>query len=160
MPDPLPSLVSMSDFGNNWDTYLEELYRIYLNEIVNSGLTFNGLPIRVQFRPMSHGKGYGFWHLVSEGETEDDRTPDLRRCERVRWIAWVIRNAGTNENIKWWKNKRGSDIHVVLWYKDEKFVVVLAERNEYYLLRSAYPVNSRRERTFEKEWQEFWKKKG
>jgi hypothetical protein len=160
MPESLPSLIGMSDFGNDWDAYLEELYRIYLAEIVNGKLLFNGLPIRVQFRPMSHGKGFGFWHLISEGKTEEDRVPDPRRCERVHWISWVIRNIEINKNIKWWKNKRGADIRVVLWHRDEKFVVVLAERKEYYLLRSAYPVNSRRERTFQREWQEFWKKKG
>jgi hypothetical protein len=158
MADPLPDLLNLSDFENDWDSYLEELYRIYLAEIVEGKLTFNGLPIRAQFRPMAHGKGFGFWHLISEGETEEDRVPDPRRCERIRWVAWVIRNAQINENIQWWQNRRGASIHVVLWLKSQKFVVVLAERKDYYLLKSAYPVRSGREKTFEREWKQFWKK--
>lgn len=158
MADPLPDLIGLPDVRNNWNAYLEELYRIYLAEIVDGRLKFNDLPIRVQFRPMTKGKGFGFWHLISTGETEEDRTPDLRRCERIRWIAWVIRNAKTVDGILWWENRRGSNTHVVLWYKAQKFAVVLAARKGYYLLRTAYPVNSRREKSFEKEWKQFWKK--
>jgi len=87
MPALLPPLIKLADYGNDWETYLEVLYRAYLDEVVNAGIVFRGLPLRVQFRTMAHGKGFGFWHLISEGNVEEDRTPDLRRCERIRWVA-------------------------------------------------------------------------
>jgi hypothetical protein len=74
-------------FTGDWQCYEDKLYQIYLDEIVNAGLSFNGLPIRCQYRPESKNKHFGFWHLISEGEIETDRTPDLRRCERIHWIA-------------------------------------------------------------------------
>jgi hypothetical protein len=158
MADPLPDLLMLSDFGNVWDTYLEELYRVYMAEIVNGNLTLNDLPIKFQFRPMSHGKGFGFWHLISKGESEEERTRDLRRCERLRWIGWIIKNVKTNADILWWENQRGSSTHVVLWLKSAKFAVILAKRKDYYLLKSAYPVYSDREKSFEREWKQYWEK--
>ena len=153
-----PPLVTLPDYGNDWDAYLEAIYRIYLDEVVNAGIAFHGLPLRVQFRPMSHGKGYSFWHLISEGDVEEERTPNLRRCERIRWISWVIRNAESNSAILWWENKRQHNTHVVLWFREENFVVILAKRLGYYLLRSAYNLKPHREKAFEKEWKQFWGK--
>jgi hypothetical protein len=155
MANPLPSLLLLRDFGNDWDTYLDELYHIYITEIVNGNLTFNELPIRFRFLPMSHGKGFGFRHLIKIDNGED---PDLLRCERLRWIGWIIKNAKTNADILWWENQRGSSTHVVLWLKPGKYAVILAARKDYYLLKSAYPVFSRREKSFEREWKHYLEK--
>ena len=52
----------------------------------------------------------------------------------------MIANAETDTEISWWKNKRKNNTHVVIWHEAENFVVVLAERSGYYLLKSAsYP---------------------
>lgn len=158
MAAAFPSLVVLTDYGNNWEVYLESLYQIYLDEVVNGKLSFRGMPLYVQFRPMTHGKGFGFWHLISEGDVEVERTPDLRRCERIRWIPWIISNGESNPAILWWENKRGSNTHIVLWLRTENFVVILAKRNEYYLLKSAYHLESHRAKAFEKEWKEYWGK--
>lgn len=34
---------------------------------------------------MADGKEATFWHMIQEGRIEEDRTPDIRRCERIRW---------------------------------------------------------------------------
>ena len=128
--------------------------------IASADLTFNGLKVSCQFRPESQGKHFGFWHVISEGEIEDDRTPDFRRCERVSWIAYLITNADSDESISWWKNKRGTNTHVVIWHEAENFVVILAERNDYYMLRSAYCPQSGRVKAFIKERDNFRCKKG
>jgi len=158
MPTTLPPLVQLSTCENDFETYLDELYRIYLDEVVNAGITFRGLPLRVQFHPMSHGKGFGFKHLISEGDVEEERTHDLQRCERIHWVAWIIRNAETIPDILWWENKRGYNTHVVLWLQGENFVVILAKRKDYYLLRSAYVLKPHRAKAFEKEWKQYWGK--
>lgn len=74
MAASLPPLVKLADFGNDWEVYLAALYRIYLDEVVNAGITFRGLPLHVQFRPMTYGKGFGFWHLISEGDIEEEKS--------------------------------------------------------------------------------------
>jgi hypothetical protein len=93
---------------------------------------FRGDPVKVRYMPESKRKGYGFWHLISEApdqgnRDEDERIPDLRRCERVRWVAWCIQNAH-EAGFSWWENERGRETHVVIWAEEHDFAVVLAKR--------------------------------
>ena len=149
------TLPDLFPFKGDWESYEEGLYQIYLNDIVNAELSFKGLPIRCQYRPESKNKHFGFWHVISEGTQEEDRTPDFRRCERIRWIAYLITQAGTHQAISWWENKRGGNTHVVIWHESENFVVILAKRNGYYLLKSAYNAEPHRTKTFIKERNSF-----
>lgn len=150
----LPELIP---FQGNWDEYLESLYAIYQKEIVKGGLAFEDLPIRCQFRPPSKGKGFGFWHLISEGSEEDERVPDIRRCERLRWIAWIIQRAGGDTRVSWWENQRGRNTHIVLWLEQYDFAVILARRSGYYLLKTAYCVKPHRRKAFRGEREAFLK---
>lgn len=153
----LPAIIP---FGGDWHLYVEEIYQVYVESVANAGLMFNGLKVSCQFRPESQGKHFGFWHVISEGPIEDDRTPDFRRCERITWIAYLIANVGSDTEITWWENKRGSNTHAVIWHEAENFVVILAARNGYYLLKSAYCPESHRTKTFVKERDNYWKQKG
>ena len=150
LPDLFP-------FHGNWEKYVEELYEIYMREIVSGDLKFKGLPVRCRYHPETKGKGYGFWHVIQEGRIEEERLPDFRRCERIRWISWLIRNAEKDSRISWWQNKRGSDKRVVIWIEDKDFVVILAKRSGYYLLITAYTVSPRRKKAFKKERDRYWK---
>ena len=141
----LPALLL---FDGNWPAYVENLYSVYMQQIVNGNLTFKGLRISCQYRPASQDKHYGFWHVVSEGEIEEDRIPDIRRCERISWIAYLISQVDSNPDISWWENKRGRDSHVVIWHEAENFVVILAKRSDYYLLKSAYCPETKRKAKF------------
>ena len=153
----LPDLMPLQ---GEWADYVDSIYQVYVEQVANGGLTFNSLRITCQFRPESQGKHFGFWHVISEGESEEDRLPDLRRCERIAWIAYLIANIETDADITWWENKRGANTHLVIWHEAENFVVILAARNGYYLLKSAYCPESHRAKTFIKERNNYWKQKG
>lgn len=152
---PLPELIP---FHGEWQSYEDMLYQIFCNEVDNGTLRFRGNPIRFKYAPTSKGKSYSFWHLTSEGKNEDERTPDLRRCERLKWISWVIANADTSPQIVWWENKRGQDEHVVLWCQSVEYAVILARRKGYFLVKSAYLVTFNRTQQFAKEHREYWAK--
>lgn len=149
------SLPDLFPFHGDWDRYEEELYEIYLETIVRSSLAFGGVPVRSRFEPSTKNKGYSFWHLISEGEQEEERIPDPRRCERIRWVAWLIQNATSHSDLCWWENKRGNNIHVVIWHEREEFAVVLAKRPGYFLLKTAYWVKTYRRKDFERERAEY-----
>jgi hypothetical protein len=153
----LPELIP---FDGDWAGYVERLYSVYLDTVVNGNLRFDGLKISCQYRPASQGKHFGFWHVISEGEVEDDRLPNFRRCERMGWIAYLITNAETDTDISWWKNKRKGNTHIVIWHEAENFVVILAERSGYYLLKSAYCAESHRRATFIREREQFRRQNG
>jgi hypothetical protein len=154
----LPALFLLEAFGGHWERYENALYGLYLDDMANAGLTFRGSPIQYQFRPLVSGKGFGFWHLITEGPDEHTRTPDMRRCERIPWIPWMIVNAEKDLGVLWWENQRGSSTHVVLWLEQEDFVVVLAKRSGYFLLKSAYVLKPYRRKSMEQEWKAYWKK--
>lgn len=124
-------------FGGEWATYEAELHRIFVEEIAGGGLQFNGQRVGCRRHPEAAGRWASFWHLVQEGRVEDDRTPDLRRCERIRWVRWVIENAATHAEIDEWQNTRGTEVNTLLWFREE-YLVVLAQRQGYWLLRTAY----------------------
>ncbi len=42
--------------------------------------------------PLVDGKEYTFYHITHKGNIENDRTPELRRCERIGWARPVIEN--------------------------------------------------------------------
>ncbi|MBF0423593.1 MAG: oxidoreductase [Magnetococcales bacterium] len=152
-----PTPPALIPFHGDWSKYVEEVYQAFLDDVVNGVLTIDRLPVSCQFRPPSQGKHFAFWHMVSEGKQEEDRIPDFRRCERIRWIAWVISNHRTHPDISWWKNRRGSNTMLVLWYEPEDFAVILAERKGYWLLKTAYLLQGHRKKTFAMERDEYWR---
>lgn len=146
-------------FSGDWATYQEELYNIFLDKICNANLTFQGLPVKIKKHPEYKEKHFTFWHLTSEGDKEDERMPDLRRCERLSWVNWIILNCDLHTGISYWENKRGSQKHVVVWCESEKYAVILAKRNGYFLLKTAYHVKDRRADGFRKERKQSQSKK-
>jgi hypothetical protein len=138
-------------FSGDWDTYQESLYQVFQDTICNANLTFQGLRVSIKRHPEYKEKHFTFWHITSEGEKEEERTPDIRRCERIAWVNWIITNCDKHSGISYWENKRGSQKHVVIWCEEHSYAVVLAKRNGYFLLKTAYHVSNRRADTFRKE---------
>ena len=131
----LPPLIP---FGGEWQSYEDAIYTAYLETIVQNDLRFNNLPVRPRYTPETKGKHFGFWHMISEGDVEEDRTPDLARCERIRWAGWVIEHCFEHPEISWWVEKRGSNNEIVIWVEKEQYVVVLSERRDYWMLKTSY----------------------
>jgi hypothetical protein len=145
------------EFLGDWSRYVEVLYEVYIDEIAYAHLTFLQLPVRCKFNPPSKGKGFGFWHVIQDGPDEEERIPDLRRCERIRWIPWLIRQAGVDQRITWWEEKRGSTRDVLLWFEEMVYVVVLAKRRNYLLLKTAYCTEKpHKKRTLKKRRAAYW----
>lgn len=153
--DP-PKLLIFS--GCDWPAYQEHLYMVFCSAFLHKGVLFLGLPVRIKRHPEFQKKHFAFWHIISEGEQEEDRTPDLRRCERIGWIRWVIENCQKHPGIFWWKNERHGRQHVVIWYRKENYVVVLAERAGYFLLKTAYLTEAYRSKQLQRELDVYTKK--
>jgi len=156
----LPDLVEVDDFPGadfveRWKAYVDGVYDIYLREVARGGLNFNGRKVSCRFQPETFGKHYAFWHMMQEGPIEDDRTADIERCKRVRWIAWVIAAAETGHSLVkvFPQQKRGTEQPWALWVEDEGYVVILWERNGYYLLKTAFPVSYKgTQKGLERDW--------
>jgi hypothetical protein len=145
-PEWLPPLVLLADYDGEWEHFLEAVYGFFRQDFVTSRPQWNGTPVGIKRSPVEQGKEAGFWHLITEGRTEADRLPDIRRCERIRWPKPIIeeREAG---RVKCWRNRRGRDKRVVIALGDFSYVVILAPRKGYILLWTAYCIEDEHRRT-------------
>ncbi len=156
----LPSLVLMEDFQYDWNQYLEAIYQYFRQDFVTSTLYFEGKRFSLKRHPMIKGKEATFWHIITEGKEEDERLPDLRRCERIRWPRAMImaHNSGL---MKCWRNIRKGEERVVIALEDFSYVVVLADRGNYVLLWTAFCVERQHNRRkLRKEYEEYINQKG
>jgi hypothetical protein len=152
-----------ADFTERWKGFLDGIYQVFLKTVANGGLRFQGLPVKCRYHPPYDDKHFSFWHLMSEGKAEAERTPDLERCARVSWIAWVIQNADKPDVVRWWENERstghGLKTHVPLWFVEQNYVVILEKRADFYLLLTTYCLRGHQIEKFEKEWKTWTTKK-
>jgi hypothetical protein len=154
----LPELVLFEDCGGDWKKYLNVLYDYFKKDFINSKPKFSGIEIALKKHPIVEGKEATFWHLISEGNLEENRLPNLRRCERIRWPRPMIENYN-NPILKVWNNVRKYKTNVCIWFEKEEYLVVLAERKGYLLLWTAYLVTyNHQKRKLQKEYEAFIKK--
>jgi len=135
----LPDLTLFQSYGGEWQRYLDALYSHFTNDFIVSKPVFKGQRLGLKRYPLYKNKEATFWHLISKGQVEEDRTPEIRRCERIKWPRPIIDNSD-NEHIKIWENKRGNEIRICLCYGDWEYLVILAKRNGYILPWTAYPI--------------------
>src|SRR3989339_736182 len=96
-----------------------------------------------------------FYHITHEGEDESNRKPNFRRMERIRFPKFIIENCKHND-ILIWKNKRGKDERVLLLNEAENYIVILTDRGEYFMLITAYYVETKhRKEKLVKEYKDY-----
>ncbi len=159
-PDWLPDLIRIENFGGAWERYLDAIYEVFNADFVTSHPVWRGRRLALKRHPMSEGKEATFWHMISEGDNEESREIDLRRCERIRWPRPVIERSEEPE-IKVWENRRRGETRICLWLEAREYFVILADRRGYLLPWTAYPVTqAHRKRKLQKEYEEYRRKSG
>ena len=156
--DWLPALIPFADYDGKWPEYCESLYAIFRRDFVSSKPTYPSKRFGMKRYPEYNGKEATFWHLISEGKDEEERVPDMRRCERIAWPKPII-EAMASDSVRVWKNARGRYVRVLLAVEDFSYVVVLDEREDFVLLWTAYYVEYANKRRRMKEEYESWTKK-
>jgi len=136
----LPALAMFEEYGGDWDRYLDALYAFFKRDFIESKPAYNGVTLALKRHPVIQNKESTFWHIISEGNSEADRLPDMRRCERIRWPRPVIEHSA-DLSVKIWTNERRGEKRICLWLEDAEYLVILAERNGYILLWTAYVVD-------------------
>ena len=159
--DWLPGLVEFNDYGN-WDDFLEAIYGYFFNDFVRSKPRWPGKRFALKRYPEYDGKSATFWHMISEGRVEDERTPDFRRCERIRWPRPIIDEFPNccptdADRVLWWENRRGSETRVLLAIPDFSYLVVMADRGDFIMPWTAYPVERTHQRQkLERDYNTYW----
>jgi len=159
-PSWLPPLVLFESYEGDWYRYLDALYDFFRRDFIDHKPVFDARRVGLKRHPLSQGKEATFWHLISEGSSEEERIPDMRRCERIRWPRPIMENS-YDGMIKVWKNMRGREARICLWLEAEEYLLVLADRVDYVLPWTAYVVDRpHTKRKLQKEFDEYWKNQG
>jgi hypothetical protein len=155
-PDWLPPLVLFNDYGG-WDAYLAAIYGWFKRDFVDSKPAFLGRRLGLKRHPLTNGKEATFWHMISEGQEEENRIPDFRRCERIRWPKPVIEHEN-DPNVKYWVSVKRKEDRIHIWLEEEDYVVVLADRRGFLLPWTAFLVTRKHtKQKLRKEYETYWK---
>ena len=150
-------LVQFTDYSGDYFEYENAVYELFFKDFIDTKPVFKGQALALKRYPIFKDREATFWHIVSEGSVEFDRTPDIRRYERISWPKKVIEYCHAScIKIKVWENKRNGEKRILLWCEDIEYLVVLADRKDYILFWTAYPVTEEhRKRKLQKEYEEY-----
>ena len=141
----LPPLVLYEDY-DEWHLYEDTLYKIFQDDFIVSYPFFKGGRVKVRQYPREYGKEEAFFHTTCKDYIgEGERVPDFRRCERIRWIRAFIENYDCDsskcedcDGVKVWKEPYKTRTRVHLLLEEERYMVVLEKRDQYYLLITSF----------------------
>jgi hypothetical protein len=139
----LPPLLPLSNFDGDWNRYLDALYDVFRGDFLKSQPFLGDRRCGSKRFPKINGKEGTFWHLISEGRVEGDRLPDMQRCQRIRWPRLMIEHA---TEIPTWTATKNGDSRVHLALPDFSYLVVLADRDTYLLIWTAFCVDRQHRR--------------
>lgn len=132
-----PDLIYFNDYAGDFKNYFKAVYTVFENDFIKSQPKYEGLKVSAQKHPEVDGIHRTFYHITHEGEDEQDREPDIRRMERIRFPKFVIANCSHSQLLVWEKNI-GRDDRIHILNEEERYLVVLTKRKEYLLFWTAF----------------------
>jgi hypothetical protein len=144
----------LNDFGGAWESYQEQLYAQYARDFHDSVPMWpvGAKRFSIKRQPLVGGQCHTFWHIITEGDDEESRTPDLVRCERISWPRLILDEfartypAQSSDSIAWWIEPRGGEVRYHIALADFSYLVVVADRTDYVLLWTAFPIEREHQR--------------
>ena len=129
-----------------WKDYEDLLYSIFKCDFIEDHPEFEGKRVAIRKEPIEYGKEEAFFHVTCQDYLKDgERVPDLRRCERIRWVRAFIENYGCDpslcpecDGVKVWSEPYKSTSRVHMLLEEERYMVVIERRGSYCLLITAF----------------------
>ena len=138
--DKLPKLFDVPD-PFNWVAVQNKAYNFFLNDIVYRFFKFKG--------KRTYGSACGearchwerFEHIITKGDDEEERIPNIDRLKRITWIRPLIELNCNCEDYKVFpdttkKNKK----RWCIWCSKTNFIVILEDKGKNFRLITAFIV--------------------
>jgi hypothetical protein len=158
----LPKLIFLENHKGDYSRFIEEVYSIFKMDFVDSKPIFRGKSLGLKIHPLIQGKEYTFYHFTNTGPDENDRKPDIRRCERIGWAKPSIEKCD-EWSLKVWPQKRNGKNRICIWLECENepdYIVILEVKNDYILPWTAFTLDyNNAKRKKQKEYEEYIKSK-
>jgi hypothetical protein len=132
-----PTLLFLNDYNGNFSDYFNAVYKVFENDFIKSQPKYNQLVVSAPKYPLHDGIHRTFYHITHEGDDEQNREPDFRRMERIRFPRFIIDNCPHNQLLVWEK-EIGRDTRIHILNETEQYLVVLTRRDSYLLLWTAF----------------------
>lgn len=134
-----PDLILFEEFNGNFKLYFEKVYEIFKKSFITTQPSYNGLYVSAQKHPEVDGIHRTFYHITHEGDIENDRKPDFRRMERIKFPKFCIDNY-SHKDFLIWEKIVGKDNRIHILNETERYLVVLTERKGFYLFWTAFYI--------------------
>jgi len=158
----LPDIITLEKFGGDWHTFIESVYEAFRQDFLLTRPIFRGIQLKLKRHPLYQDKAYTFYHMTHIGDVEEDREPDLRRCERIGWAKPVIETCD-EWKLKIWPQIRNGKDRICIWlelnYEPDYVVILDIRRNGDIYVWTAFTINRNHEKRKKlKEYEEYVKK--
>lgn len=153
----MPSKLPVSLFNGDMALYKEALYKIFKRDFIDNELFFNGKKVDIIHEKLFENKERSFWHIISEGEEDINRTPISWRSEALPWVKPLIVEGGACSEYKVWTkyhDKTKKDRYYI-WCTAINYLVILEDRDTHYKLISGYPVLEYKVKYYSNEYQKY-----
>ena len=126
--DKLPKIITLEEYGGNYQAYIDAIYDVFFRDFIQHKATFGTNKLNLRFKPLQQNRAYAFYHMTHVGEDEDNRLPDLRRCERMPWARPTIEQA-EEMGLKFWEQDRRNGRRICIWLEAENNEVMFYLNN-------------------------------
>lgn len=136
----------------DWNDYaasIERAYEAFWRDFGDAATrpSFQNRRLGLKRHPEFEGKSATFWHFVTEGADEANRTPDRARIERIAWPrALIVESSAATPRVNVWRSQRKSATRWMIALPGFDYVVVLDDRGEYLLPWTAYSIEEEHRR--------------
>lgn len=134
-----PDLIELNSYNGSFQIYFEEVYNIYKEHFLKSNPKFDGLKVTAPRYPEVDGLSRTFYHITHEGKDEQNRTPDFRRMERIRFPKFKI-ETHPHQELLMWEKEIGRDTRIHILNIDQSYLLVLNRRKDYIMLWTAFYI--------------------
>lgn len=158
--EELPRKICLEDYGGNYRAYIDAVYEVFERDFIIHKTTFGSHRLSLKYHPEFQERAYTFYHMTHKGEIENDREPDLRRCECMPWARPSIEKV-QEWQLKFWRQSRQRSknrVCIALETCGETYFVILEVRATYVLLWTAFLSEYRHQSAKKLKEYEEWKR--
>lgn len=141
-------------FRGDATLYKEVLYSVFQKDFLSGNLQFKGKNVDIIHEKFFEGKERSFWHIISEGDEDINRSLNIERCASLPWARPLIEDDNSCERYRTWvkfHDKSKKDRYYI-WCTEVNYMVILEDRNTHYKLITAYNVLPYKVNSYKKDY--------
>lgn len=138
----LPALIKLEDFNGDAKVYIENAYSIFERDFIKEQPVLFGKKVIIGKQKKENGKEMVFWHITSNDFGANyGRLPDMRRFEKIEWVAFVIKNISKIDGLLYWDKQQKRAIRTYIYLEKDDFLIILEKTKRFYILITAFHVS-------------------